>query len=425
MSSKYQQTQLSDTVFQPDLDFRNKKVLISTDWMYAPGGADKVVRHLTELFPNSEILTAVYFPERYSGQWKPRVPVLTTGLQKFPFIRIFHRYLSMFAHWGFESFDTSDYDLVISVSAGAAKRLVTDYKTPHIGIILTPPRFLWDKELGIRKSWLAKIAKPFVMRARHNGRLHDFMWAQKLDKVIAISQYIADKVEKYYRRDVDAVIYPGVDLPEYEEGKRIVTVTPDAKLFSSEVGTIPEKYFLVVARHYKYKNIDMAIQAAQVADVNLLIAGTGPDTKYLKRLAKGNDKIRFLGYVSDDALDMLYRHAQALIFPAVEDFGLVVVESLARGCPAIVNMEGGAKEILSDEFTHKAPSQGRQSSARSDPLKLETGYVFETQDELNEILSNFSRDDFKTATLLERSRVFGSGRFKEGVNTTCEINPTL
>ena len=59
--------------------------------------------------------------------------------------------------------------------------------------------------------------------------------------------------------------------------------------------------------------------------------------------------VEFLGFVSDDQLLTCYARAKGLIFPGVEDFGLVPVEAIAAGCPVIALAKGGALDSMTSE----------------------------------------------------------------------------
>jgi glycosyltransferase involved in cell wall biosynthesis len=61
--------------------------------------------------------------------------------------------------------------------------------------------------------------------------------------------------------------------------------------------------------------------------------------------------VQFLGRVSDDRLREEYRSARALLFPQVEDFGIVAAEALACGLPVVARARGGALDIVTDAVT--------------------------------------------------------------------------
>jgi glycosyltransferase involved in cell wall biosynthesis len=110
------------------------------------------------------------------------------------------------------------------------------------------------------------------------------------------------------------------------------------------------RYLLTVSRLDVPKRVDLLIRAMRHVhgSVELLVAGTGPDEQRLRELAVGDPRIRFLGYVNDDALLDLYSHALAvLIAPVQEDFGLVALEAMAASKAVVTTRDaGGPTELV-------------------------------------------------------------------------------
>ena len=67
--------------------------------------------------------------------------------------------------------------------------------------------------------------------------------------------------------------------------------------------------------------------------------------------------IQFLGHVNDDQYRTVLAAAQALIFPGIEDFGIIPVEAQAAGTPVVALGQGGALETVkgfnSNDIPHK------------------------------------------------------------------------
>ena len=98
-----------------------------------------------------------------------------------------------------------------------------------------------------------------------------------------------------------------------------------------------------------YKNDLLAVQAAARLDWPLTVVGDGPERRRL--VATAGPRTRFVGKVSDAELDLLYRNHAMLLFCGVEDFGIVPVEAVARGCPAVALSQGGATETIEHGLT--------------------------------------------------------------------------
>ena len=99
-----------------------------------------------------------------------------------------------------------------------------------------------------------------------------------------------------------------------------------------------------------YKRIDHAIAACAGLGRRLKIVGKGPEERKLKNLSRQlSASVEFLGFVSDEELLNYYSRAKALIFPGVEDFGLVPIEAAAAGCPVIALAKGGVVDSMTGE----------------------------------------------------------------------------
>lgn len=156
-------------------------------------------------------------------------------------------------------------------------------------------------------------------------RVWDESAARRVDYFIANSQFIAERIKRYYHRE-STVIYPPVDTDKF--------------FISKEKGD----YFLIVSRLRPYKKVDLAIQAFNRTRIPLKIIGTGEEEKRLKAIAK--DNIEFLGAVSDEEKAKLMAGARGFIHPQEEDFGITAVEAMASGVPVIAYRSGGIKETV-------------------------------------------------------------------------------
>ena len=102
-------------------------------------------------------------------------------------------------------------------------------------------------------------------------------------------------------------------------------------------------------QHIDSKKFDLIIDAFNKLGLPLKIVGEGVAKNSLMNRAEKN--IEFLGYVSDEELKKLYQRSKALIFPQIEDFGIIPLEAMASGCPVIAYGKGGALETVVDGKT--------------------------------------------------------------------------
>lgn len=330
---------------------------------------------LCAMFPDAPIYTLFYDAEATGGVFEDR-DIRTSFLQKAPFIKKYHHFFPLFMPLAIERFDFSGFDVVLSISSSFAKGVITKPKTKHICYCLTPPRFLWDDSQKFIDDFnypsLIKFSLPPLITYL---RLWDREASCRVDEFLAISDFVKDRIKKYYLRD-SKLIYCPVNIDKFH------------------VSENTEDYFFMAGRLVSYKRFDLAINVFNELGWPLKIAGIGPEINKLRRLAKNN--IEFLGLVSDENLAELYSHTRAFIFPQEEDFGITPLESMASGRPVIAYRSGGAMETIKDG---------------------ETGLFFDeqTEDSLKGALIKFKDKDFDPAKCRLQAQKFDISIFKEAI----------
>ena len=314
-----------------------KKIAIVYDWIDKWGGVERVLLTLHEMFPEAIFYTS-YFDQE-TAPWAKDLKIKTSFLQKFPNIIKKNRILSFpFYPFAFESFDFSNYDLVISVTSSFGKSIITKPGTRHICYLLTPTRYLWS----YGKDYLSnKLISYLVSNYIDQIKKWDFVSAQRPDKIISISETVRNRCLKYYKRDSE-VVYPGFDTKYWQVIKSKII---NSKFqINSKLKILNSKFFLVVSRLEPYKKVDLVVQSFNRLKYNLIIIGGGTEERSLKRMAGKN--IIFLSKLSDVELGNFYANAQALIMPQDEDFGYVSLEAQFFNCPVIAYKKGGATETI-------------------------------------------------------------------------------
>ena len=116
-----------------------------------------------------------------------------------------------------------------------------------------------------------------------------------------------------------------------------------------------DDYFFTCSRLDSAKRVDLIVKAMRhvEADIPLLIGGTGPQSDELKESAGDDPRIRFVGFIPDNALPDYYADALAVPFvPYDEDYGLVTVEAMMSGKPVLTTLDsGGPCEFVIDGET--------------------------------------------------------------------------
>lgn len=312
---------------------KNPKIALVHDWLTGMRGGEKVLEIFCDFFPNAPIYTLIHLKGRISPKIESH-EIIPSFIQKLPFAEKKYRYYLPLMPRAIETFDLSPYDLVISTSHCVAKGVKVKKDALHICYCHTPMRYIWDqydhyfgpKEAHFILRSLMKILRPSLQKWDQES-------SKKVNFFLANSNYVKDRIKKYYFQD-SQVIYPPVDtqffIPEFNDQKS-------------------PSFYLIVSALAPYKKIDLAIEAFNIFKAPLKIIGTGQWEKKLKKMADKN--IEFLGWKSNDELKWYYQHSKALIFPGTEDFGIVPLEAMACGTPVIAYGEGGALESTLENKT--------------------------------------------------------------------------
>lgn len=302
------------------------KIALVHDWLTGMRGGEKTLEVVCERYPDAELFTLVH----QKGSVSPTIEqrrIHTSFVQALPgSMRHYRQYLPLFPA-AVERFRFDGFDLVLSLSHCAVKSVVTPPGVPHLCYCFTPMRYAWDQfdayfgpeRIGAVRS---RVMRPVMARLARWDR----ETADRPDRYVAISHYVAGRIRRYYNRPA-TVVYPPVHTEFYR---------PD--------GAAPEGYALIVSALVPYKRIALAIDACARARVPLLIVGDGPERAALERV--GNSNTRFLGRRSDEELRHLYCRASAVLLPGEEDFGIVPLEAQACGRPVVALGRGGALETV-------------------------------------------------------------------------------
>ena len=312
-------------------DVGGRRVAVVHDWLTGMRGGEAVLEAILELVPNARLLTLVHVRGSVAPHIESHDPH-TSFVQHLPLARTRYRqYLPLFPV-AIEQFDLDDIDLVISTSHCAAKAVVPTGRARHLCYCHTPMRYAWDQfdayfgpaRVGRVKSRLYRLALRRLAR-------WDAATANRVDRYVANSHYVAARIGRYYNRVAD-VIEPPVDTSFY---------CPD--------GSAPGDYFITVSALVPYKRVELAIEACGLADVPLRIVGNGPEAGWLRSRAGSN--VEFIEHCSQTELRSFYRGARAFLLTGEEDFGIAPVEAQACGRPVIALARGGACETVAHETT--------------------------------------------------------------------------
>lgn len=309
------------------------------EWLAPIGGSENVVDELLLALPEAR-LTAAWndAPDRFPTARETvlaRTPLRRSKALALPAMPATWRFLGRSdAKWILSSSHLFSHHARFSGAARQAKRLVYLY---------TPARYIWSPELDSRGTG------PGVRLASSLFKGIDRARAQDADSIVAISNYVAKRVEKYWGLDA-GVIYPPVESQAIiRELESPTALTPAEQ---SILEALPSDFVLGASRFIPYKRLEDVISSGAAVDLPVVLAGAGPHLPVLRAMAEASRvPVHFVDAPSTALLRRLYQRATVFIFPALEDFGIMPVEAMATGTGVVALDRGGAAETVQHGIT--------------------------------------------------------------------------
>jgi len=345
------------------------KVALVHYWLVGTRGGEKVLDALCEIYPDADVFTLVADPKKLSKAVKGH-KITTSFLQKLGGVTHYKRMLPLMP-MALESFDLSGYDLIISSEAGPAKGVVPGPDARHICYCHSPMRYIWDlypqyyKSAGVISRMVMSVFAPWL-------RAWDVTTASRVDHFIANSNYVANRIKRYYRRDA-VVINPPVELERFS------------------VADTVEDYYLCAGQITPYKRVDLAVEAFTRLNKPLVVLGAGA-TDALRKIA--GPTIKFVGACDDKTMASYFSRCRALVYPGVEDFGIIPLEALASGRPVVAFAKGGALETVIDDKTGILFHEQTVVSLSNAIEKMEIRHTEFDPAKLREFATGFNRPKF-------------------------------
>jgi glycosyltransferase involved in cell wall biosynthesis len=355
------------------------KVALIHYWLTGMRGGEKVLEILCDMLPQADIFTHVYVPEAVSEKIR-RHRVTTTFIARLPSpARLYKRYLPLMPI-ALEQLDLRGYDLVISSESGPAKGVIPPPSAQHLCYCHSPMRYIWNMahDYRARSGLITRFAYPPLA---HYVRMWDAVSASRVDHFVANSNTVAARIRRYYGRHSE-VVWPPVDVGAFE------VVGPNAV----------EDYMLMVGELIPYKRPQLAVEAFNRMRAKLVVIGGGELLGQIRQLA--GPTVEVMGPRPFADLRYHYARCQALIFPGIEDFGMVPVEAMASGRPVIAYGRGGATETV---------------------IPNVSGLLFDEQsvDAIIDAVHKFRASDFEPAKIVAHASRFSVDRF------VCEMSAQI
>jgi glycosyltransferase involved in cell wall biosynthesis len=298
------------------------KLAIVHEWIDARDGSVKVFEELAATFPDADL---------YALSRDPRVELslgnreLHTTVLNHPALRPRRGPTLPLMPLAWRAMGAGRYDGVITSHHAFAHTNRLTQTGPHLVYVHSPARYVWTPEIDGRGSGpaLAPVRAALKRVDRHAAR--------RVTSYAANSTAVAARIERFWSREA-TVIHPPVQVD----------------FFGTPATSPPTRdYLLGAGRWVPYKNLHLVIETADRAGMPVKIAGSGPDRdRVLAAARRATVPVELIDTPSDVALRELYRNAAALVFPTIEDFGIVPVEAQAAGTPVVALGTGGVLDTV-------------------------------------------------------------------------------
>jgi glycosyltransferase involved in cell wall biosynthesis len=301
------------------------RVAVVHEWVDAYAGSEQVFEAFAQLLPDADLFALSVKPgvELDVGGRAITTTALDTDRWRD------RRGLTLpVMPWAWRQLGRRDYDVVItSHHAFAHANRLTRPGGTHLAYVHSPARYVWSPDIDERGRGAA------LAPARALLRRVDRKASGRVDAYAVNSVAVADRVREFWGRE-STVINPPVRVGFFSKGR---------------VSTPRRDYVLGVGRWIPYKNLHLVVEAADLLGMPVKIAGRGPDRSRIEAAAAAASvPVSLIESPDDNELRDLFAHAACLVFPTVEDFGMVPVEAQAAGTPVVALAAGGALETVVD-----------------------------------------------------------------------------
>jgi glycosyltransferase involved in cell wall biosynthesis/uncharacterized membrane protein YbhN (UPF0104 family) len=236
---------------------------------------------------------------------------------------------------------------------------------PYVVYLNQPNRLVYPRNIDRQTGWVSnadyRLLAAIVLRATRFVAWADRRSVQEADQLLVNGEYIGDIIRHTYRREA-------IDCPAGCHVAQSGFPLPSESRFSGGLTIngypIRRPYVLLTNRHYPQKRFDLAIRAmAEVRKrhprAQLVIPGPATShTASLKSMVNElglEDAVLFLGPITEDELQALYEGTAVYVYPAPEeDFGMGVIESMAKGVPVVAWNQAGPTVTVGPGTGHLA-----------------------------------------------------------------------
>lgn len=350
---------------EPAKPRRSCRIALAHDWLVVYRGGEAVLDAIARcVLAEGHTVSRVYTMFDSGARLSPTLDALpraVSSLNRWPararrwLLPLYPRAVSELSATLARDHQAEPIDLLISTSSAAVKGLKPPAGVPHVCYCHAPARYLWSQAEsyglgrggGLRRLGLSAFGRRL--------RAWDRATAAHVTRFLANSTHIAAEIRRCYDRE-SAVVWPPVRTEFFG-------ALPDVE--------VSKPCWLYAGALEPYKRVDIAIEAANRDGTPLEIVGEGSQASHLRSIA--GPSVRFAGRVSDEQLRECYRLASLVLFPQLEDFGIVAVEAQAAGTPVLAFGAGGALDTVIEgrtgAFFREQTADSLLQAAKSAPPK--------------------------------------------------------
>lgn len=355
------------------------KVAIVHDSIAQLGGAERVLLHMMEAFPDAPIYTAIFDPDSTYPEFR-RADIRPLGINRVALFRRNHRLALPFLARAYSRLEI-DADVVFCFSWGWAHGVkVTGRKVVYC---YTPARWLYQsdryvgKGLSMQKAVLVFLRRPLIRWDRRH--------AATADRYVTLSQAVQGRIASLYGLESE-ILPPPPGLSCSGPSTPVPGVEPG--------------FLLCASRFLPYKNVVPVVESfALLPEHRLVVVGTGPSEAAIRQAAGPNVTVKMA--VTDAELRWLYQSCGGVVTASYEDFGLTPLEGANFGKPAAVLRWGGFTDTV---------EEGK------------TGVFFETPDgtSIAAAVRKMSEQEFDSSTIKDHAAGFTAGAFIRRIQRIAE-----